>query len=76
MQAQLLSRASYDTWHWSDSALLRAARFLATLGWWNDGDDQWMPWLINHAYGTRYPTRLPASSGKSFGYTDWLYTNG
>jgi hypothetical protein len=76
IEAQLLSRVGYDAWNWSDKALLRAARFLSSLGWWNDGDDQWMPFLINHVYGTRFPTRLVASTGKSFGYTDWLYGNG
>jgi hypothetical protein len=76
MQAQLLSRAGYDAWNWSDRALLRAARFLLGLGWWNDGDDQWMPHLVNRAYHEHFPTRLPASIGKSFGFTDWLYGNG
>ena len=76
IEAQLLARAGYDSWNWSDRALLRAARFLSTLGWWNRGDDQWMPFLINHVYGTHYPTKLPSSIGKSFGFTDWLYGNG
>jgi myo-inositol-hexaphosphate 3-phosphohydrolase len=78
VQAELLHRAGYGAWEWQDQALLRAARFLSNLdqeegGWWAEGDDEWNPWLINHAYGTQFPTTLPAQPGKNMGWTDWTH---
>lgn len=78
IQAQLLSRAGYDSWAWSDYALLRAARFLAELdhaygGWWATGDDTWQPWLINRAYGTAFPAVMPDRPGKSMGWAAWTF---
>ena len=77
IQAQLLSRAGYDSWAWQDYALLRAARFLAELdhsygGWWASGDDTWQPWLINRAYGTVFPAALDRP-GKSMGWASWVF---
>jgi hypothetical protein len=73
VQAELLQRAGYDAWNWSDKALLRAvmwetnvARFPA------QGDDAWQIWLVNHAYGTTFPTSA-ATTGKNMGFTDWMY---
>jgi hypothetical protein len=74
LQAELLRRAGYDTWNWSDRALLRATRFLYDrAGWPAEGDDEWQPWLIDRRYGTSYRSAAPANVGKNFGYTDWLY---
>jgi hypothetical protein len=77
IQAQLLSRAGYDSWAWSDYALLRAAHFLAQLdhaygGWWASGDDTWQPWLINHAHGTAFPAVLDRP-GKSMAWATWTF---
>ena len=73
VQAQLLSRAGYDTWNWSDKALLRAIKWQYDV---NDfpakGDDCWEIYIINRAYGTNFPT-LPTTPGKNMGYTDWMY---
>ena len=78
VQAALLSRAGYDAWNWQDKALLRATQFLYQTdqevgGWWAEGDDEWMPWMINHAYNEKFPTELPARPGKNLGWTDWVY---
>lgn len=78
IQAQLLSRAGYDSWAWSDYALLRAARFLRELdhsygGWWATGDDTWQPWLINRAYGASFPVTLEKQPGKSMGWAAWTF---
>ncbi|UCC52974.1 MAG: alginate lyase family protein [Anaerolineaceae bacterium] len=73
-EAELLSRAGYDVWRWEDSALLRAVQFLYRIGWPPDGDDVWLPWLINHAYGTDYATSTPARPGKNMGWTDWTHS--
>jgi hypothetical protein len=74
LQAELLRHAGYDSWNWSDRALLRATRFLyGKTGWAAEGDDEWQPWLIDRRYGTAYRSATPAQVGKNFGYTDWLY---
>ena len=78
VQAELLHRAGYDSWAWSDQAVLRAARYLAGLdaqygGWWARGDDTWQPWLINRAYGTSLQATSPSSPGKVMGFTDWTH---
>src|SRR3954452_9963488 len=77
VQAMILSRQGYDVWDWQDRALLGAVQFLASLqqqygGWWATGDDTNVPWLINHVYGTRFPTSQP-DIGANLGWADWLY---
>jgi hypothetical protein len=79
VQALLLSRAGYDAWGWSDKALLRATQFLDELdrevgGWWAEGDDEWMPWLVNSAYDANFRLAQPARPGKNMGWTDWVYS--
>ncbi|MEO5885424.1 MAG: alginate lyase family protein, partial [Candidatus Limnocylindrales bacterium] len=74
LQAELLHRAGYGAWTWSDRALLRAVRFLyERVRWPATGDDEWQPWLIDARYATSYRTAAPAQTGKNFGWTDWLY---
>lgn len=73
VQAEILHRAGYQAWEWEDRALLRAVQFLYGLKWEPQGDDQWIPWLINHRYGTTFPTQSPARFGKSMGFTDWTH---
>jgi hypothetical protein len=74
VQAQLLSRAGYDSWNWSDRALLRAVRWeYETNNYPAAGDDTWIVWVINHAYRTNFPTVASASPGKNIGYADWLW---
>jgi hypothetical protein len=73
LQADILRRAGYAAWEWSDRALLRAVRFLyGQVGWPAEGDDEWQPWLIDRRYGTAYRGAAPARTGKNFGYTDWF----
>ena len=78
--AEILHRQGYDAWSWSDQALRRAVQFLYELdrrypgdGWWASGDDEWNVWLVNRAYGTRFPARDPAQPGKNMGWTDWTH---
>ena len=78
VQAQILYRQGYDAWNWSNQALFRAAAFFGRLhaefgGWWAVDDDTWVPWMINHAYGTSFPTAPVVREGKNMSFTDWLY---
>ena len=73
VQAELLHRAGYDTWEWSDRALSRAARFVTRAEGWNPWEVAYhVPWLLNARYELDLPTR-PAGYGRLFGFTDWLY---
>ncbi|MEP6953695.1 MAG: alginate lyase family protein [Solirubrobacteraceae bacterium] len=76
--AEILARRGYDAFGWSAKALLRAAQFLDRLdrqygGWWATADDEWQPWLINSAYGTKFPATAPAGRGKIMAWTDWVF---
>jgi Alginate lyase len=80
-QAELLHRAGYDAWNWSDQAIRRAAQFYLDLSqqhpegeWWptERKDDAWTVWVINRAYGTSFAT-APLRPGKNMGWTDWTH---
>lgn len=77
-QAIVLSRRGYDVWNWEDQAIKRAFDWLYTYpnsgaGYPPTGDDSWMTYAVNHAYGTSFSTESPSTHGKQMGYTDWLY---
>jgi hypothetical protein len=74
LQAELLSRRGYSTWAWQEQAILRAFTKINALGYRATGDDAWQPWLVNKRYGTSFGATLGTYPGKSFGYTDWLYS--
>jgi hypothetical protein len=76
VQAHLLNRVGYDAWHWEEQAMLHATRFLYELdldfgGWWAEGDDEWVVWVINNAYNATFPNNTPTRPGKNMGWTDW-----
>jgi hypothetical protein len=73
LQAELLHRAGFPAWEWQDRALLRAVQFLYDIDWPAQGDDEWQPWLVNHAYGTHFAAFTPARPGKNVGWTDWTH---
>jgi hypothetical protein len=72
--AELLGRAGFDPWEWEGQALRRA------LDWLHDendypaeGDDRWIPWIVNARYGTSFPVESPTRPGKNMGFTDWTH---
>jgi hypothetical protein len=74
VQAQLLSRAGYDVWNWSDKAMLRATTWLyVTNQYPPTGDDTYIPWIINKAYGSNFATTSPVAIGKNMSFTDWTH---
>lgn len=80
--AEILHRRGYDSWNWGDKALLRAVQALHELhkaypeeGWWANGDDVWMPWVINRACDSSFPTETPARPGKNMAWTDWTHSS-
>jgi hypothetical protein len=83
VQAEILFRAGYPTYEWSDRAILRAYQYLlrltdATGGYWFDvgttkGHDNWQTWIVNLRYGTNLPHVSPAQPGWNMGWTDWTH---
>jgi hypothetical protein len=76
--AEMLSRAGYpDVWQWEDEAILRAFYWLWDICEYPpEGDDEWITWIVNRAYGFDYPTKTPVSPGKAMGWTDWTHAPG
>jgi hypothetical protein len=74
VQAEILFRAGYAAWDWEDRALLRALDWLhGEASYPAAGDDQWLPWLVNRRYDTRFPAANPARHGKNMGWTNWTH---
>jgi hypothetical protein len=72
--AQLLDRAGFDTWEWEDRAILRAFVWLYDENRYPaEGDDRWIPWVVNARYGDRFPVETPTRPGKNVGFTDWTH---
>lgn len=78
VQAELLHRAGYDSYNWSNKAILRAYQSINYLAskysssWAITGDDTWQPWIVNKAYGAKMSTTA-ASVGKNMAWTDWTH---
>lgn len=36
-----------------------------------EGDDRWIPWVVNHYAGADFPTVPDAQPGKGMGYAEW-----
>lgn len=74
VQAWLLHRAGYDVFNWSDKALYRAVNWLYNVNAYPpSGDDVYIPWIINKAYGTTFKTVTPTAIGKNMSYTDYTH---
>lgn len=72
--AELLWRAGYDTWTWEDQALRRAMDWLYDVNQFPaEGDDRWIPWVVNAHGSPDYPATSPTRPGKNMGFTDWTH---
>lgn len=77
LATELLDVQGYPAWTWGHEAAVR------TMTWLHDaahfpaeGDDEWIPYLVNAHEGTHFPTVAPAQPGKGFGFADWLWGDG
>ncbi len=80
LQAYLLERWHYvEAWEWEDQGIRRAMDWMHGVGCAGGtampGNDEWMPWLANWAYGTDYPTVTPVDLGRNIGFTDWSHAS-
>jgi hypothetical protein len=72
--AVILHRQGYDAFDWGDRALLRAVQWLHQHAQYPaDGDDAWIPHIINHFYQSAFPAPTPSLPGKNVGWTDWTH---
>lgn len=79
--AEILSRRGYaDVYRWENNALRRAAQWLLdrqnedpAMDWWFSGNDSFVPWLLNRAYGTSFPTEQNTNVGRNMDFTDWTH---
>ncbi len=77
VEAQLLARAGYPAWTWSSSAIKRATTWLTTVtGCGFPGDDVWMPYLLNKAYGLSLPLDPTSDFGKNISWVSWTHGTG
>jgi hypothetical protein len=73
-QAVLLERLGYTPWQWGDRAILRAFEWLhGPADFPAEGDDTWIPHIVNRAYGTHFPAPVPSQPGKAMGFADWTH---
>jgi len=83
VEAEILYRAGYPVYDWSNQAILRAYRYLlwldnATGGFWYfsqgvTGPNNWQPWIVNKRYGTSFPHQSPVNQGWNMSWTDWTH---
>jgi hypothetical protein len=75
--AYILHRAGYDTFNWSDRAILRAYLWLHNEAHFPpEGDDVWQLPLVDSIYGTKFWNGAVARPGKNLGWTDWTHGGG
>lgn len=80
--AVILHRANLLPFNSGDNAVVRSLEMLYGMGeaatnspLWTypaEGDDTWIPWVVNYYAGSNIPT-TPANSGKNMGWTDWTH---
>ena len=68
----MLARAGKVTITSGDNALKRTMDALFAINYSPEGDDTWIPWVVNKYIGTSYPA-TNTSSGKNMGWTDWTH---
>lgn len=68
----MLSRAGKLSINSGDNALKRTMDILYQINYAPEGDDSWIPWVVNKAIGTNYPVAA-ASGGKNMAWTDWTH---
>jgi hypothetical protein len=83
VEADILYRAGYDVYNWSNKAVLRIYSYFKylddtfpTAGWWNQGStgpNNWQPWIVNKRYGTSFPHQSPVNQGWNMSWTDWTH---
>ncbi|MBI5031542.1 MAG: hypothetical protein HZB51_13515 [Chloroflexi bacterium] len=73
-QAEMLSRAGYPAYDWENRAVWRGMTFLQNaMPSSESSPTEWMPWVVNHHYGTNFVTTSPIGMGRLVNWTDWTH---
>ena len=81
--ALVFARAGYPAWEVADAAIRRALDYLWFLRQ-TTGNSDWFDgtrsnecvYLVNRAYGTRFPCSRPVAGGRTIGFSDWTHARG
>jgi hypothetical protein len=81
--ALVFARAGYPAWDVAEEAIRRAQDYLWFLRQ-TTGNPDWFDglrsnecvYLVNRAYGTKFPCSLPVAGGRTFGFSDWTHAPG
>jgi hypothetical protein len=76
LQAELCYGAGLDdVWLWQNEAIKRAMVWLHNVNQFPaEGDDTFIPHVINSRCATKFPAPTPAGEGKGWGFTDWTHS--
>ena len=81
--ALVFARAGYPAWEVGDAAIRRALDYLwflrQTTGnadWFDGSRSNECVYLVNRAYGTRFPCSRPVAGGRTIGFSDWTHARG
>ena len=81
--ALVFARAGYPAWEVADAAIRRALDYLwflrQTTGnadWFDGSRSNECVYLVNRAYGTRFPCSRPVAGGRTIGFSDWTHARG
>ncbi len=76
--AVILHNQGYDVWNWGNKAIKRVFDWTHNVAKFpvNDrkagGNDGWQTYIINHYYGTNFPT-ASGSTGFNMAFTEWVF---
>jgi hypothetical protein len=81
--ALVFARAGYPAWEIADEAIRRTHDYLWFLRQ-TTGNPDWFDgrranecvYLVNRAYGTKFPCLSPVDGGRTFGFSDWTHAPG
>jgi len=68
----ILHRAGTVPFSAGDNAVVRSMDILYRIGFAPEGEDTWIPYIVNKYAGTNYPEGT-ATAGKNMGWTDWTH---
>ena len=69
----ILHRAGIVSFNSGNSAVARAMDVLYKTDQPPEGDDRWIPQLVNYYAGTSFPLPSSTQAGKGMGYTNWTH---
>jgi len=74
-QAEMLHRAGHDSYGWQSEAIKRGMAFLENVMPGSiSGATEWVPWVVNHHYGTSFNAPNSLGWGRLVHFTNWTHS--